>query len=263
MTGRNEIIRLTILITVYSEETALQQTIQRLTQNDCGYIHEILLVVSPLSSLKCLEICRNLAEENTLVKFMLQKNAGVGHAVREGFAVASGDYITLMSADLENDPDTVDRMVSRIEQTGCQAVLANRWLKNGGFQNYHPLKLALNFCFQQVFKRIYATDVGDLTFGFKTLKKDMVDAINWEGTFHEIFIETTLKPLLQNASIYQVPTVWTGRKEGVSKNSFFINCRYVWLAVKLIRHIPAQRKKAHEATGKPAIAVPRREHNEL
>lgn len=256
MSGRNAIIRLSILITVYSEETALRQTIERLMRHDRGYIHEILLIVSPLSSHRCLNICRELTEENPLVKFRLQKGAGVGHAVREGLAAASGDYIAIMSADLETEPETVDRMVSRIEQAGCQAVFANRWMKNGGFQNYHPLKLTLNWCFQNIFKRIYGTDIGDLTFGFKILKKDLADAITWEGTLHEIFIETTLKPLLQNAAIRQVPTVWTGRKEGLSKNSFYINFRYVWLAVKLMRHIPGQRKKARDAVRKPGKRPP-------
>jgi dolichol-phosphate mannosyltransferase len=168
----------------------------------------------------------------------------VGRAVREGLAAASGDYIAIMSADLETEPEAVDRMVKEIELTDCQAVIANRWMKGGGFRNYHPLKLVLNWLFQHLFKRIYATDIGDLTYGFKILQKELVDAITWEGTLHEIFIETTLKPLLQNASVRQVPTVWTGRKEGVSKNNFYINCRYVWMAVSLTRHLPGRRKCA-------------------
>jgi glycosyltransferase involved in cell wall biosynthesis len=245
MEGKKAVIRLSILITVYSEETALQETIQRLLLNDRGYIHEIILMVSPLSSARCLEICRALIADNSRVRLLLQQQPGVGHAVREGMAAAAGNHVAIMSADLETEPEAVDRMVRKIEQTGCQAVFANRWMENGGFQNYHPLKLILNWLFQNIFKRLYATEIGDLTFGFKILRKDLIDAISWEGTRHEIFIETTLKPLLLNASINQVPTVWKGRMEGVSKNNFFINCRYVWLAVRLTRYIPARLKKIH------------------
>lgn len=232
------------MITVYSEETTLWETVQRLTENDRGYIHEIILMVSPLSSSQCLDICRALAKAYPRIKFRLQQEPGVGRAVREGMAVATGDYIAIMCADLETEPETVDRMVRKIEQTNCQVVIANRWMKGGGFHNYHPLKLVLNWLFQCLFKRVYATDIGDLTFGFKILKKDLADAITWEGVLHEIFIETTLKPLLKNATICQVPTVWTGRKEGVSKNSFYVNFRYVWLALTLARHIPQRRKDA-------------------
>jgi len=240
---RRPTIQLSIVITVYSEESALQQTIQRLTHNDRGYIHEIILIVSPLSSTRCKDICRELAATCPQVIFRLQEKPGVGRAVREGMAAAAGDYIAIMSADLETEPEAIDRMVKQIEQTNCQVVIASRWMKGGSFQDYHPLKLALNWLFQNLFRRIYATNISDLTYGFKILKKDLSDTITWEGRLHEIFIETTLKPLLRNASICQVPTVWKGRKEGVSKNSFIINCRYVWLAIRLARHIPEQRKK--------------------
>ena len=236
-------IQLSIIITVYSEETALRQTVQRLLKNDRGYIREIILVVCPLSSPGCLAVCRELAETDSRIKNRLQENSGVGWAVREGMAAASGDHIAIMSADLETEPEAVDRMVRKIEETGCQAVIANRWMKGGGFQNYHPLKLALNFLFQQIFKRLYATDIGDLTYGFKILRKDLTEAITWQGTRHEIFIETTLKPLVSGASIGQVPTVWMGRQEGSSTNNFLINCRYVWLALKLISAVPLRRRQ--------------------
>ena len=262
MTGKSPDIRLSIVITVFSEEAALEETIRRLMQNDRGYIHQIILVVSPLSSPQCLEICRMLTVHHPRIKFLLQQQPGVGHAVREGMAAATGDYVAIMSADLETEPEAVDRMIKKIEQTGCQAVFANRWMDGGGFKNYHPLKLVLNWLFQNLFKRIYATPIGDLTFGFKILKKDLVDVITWEGTRHEIFIETTLKPLLLNVSIDQVPTVWTGRMEGFSKNSFYINCRYVWLAVKLARHIPGRLKIVHR-NNQQVRGRPRQERHEI
>ena len=149
-------------------------------------------------------------------------------------------------AALETEPEAIDRMVMEIERTGCQVVIANRWMKGGGFQNYHPAKRVLNWLFQQVFKRIFATGVGDLTYGLKILSKDLADAISWEGTLHEIALETTIKPILMKAAIRQVPTIWSGRREGISKNSFLINCRYVWLALRLAWIFPEKRWAATE-----------------
>lgn len=243
LNGTQPHIRLSILITVYSEETTLERTIRELEANNRGYIHEIILIVCPQSSTRCLDICRSLDRTYSRVSFHLQETTGVGRAVREGMSIAVGNYIAIMSGDLETNPETIDRMVKTIEETNCQVVIANRWMKGGGFRNYDPLKLALNWLFQHIFKRVYATDISDLTFGYKILKKDLADSIQWESVLHEIFIETTLKPLLQNASVCQVPTVWTKREEGLSKNSFFINFRYVGLAIRLIRYIPGQRQK--------------------
>ena len=69
---------------------------------------------------------------------------------------------------------------------------------------------------------------------FKILNENLVRSIKWEGVMHEIFIETTLKPLQSGCHIEQVPTRWTGRQEGHSKNSFLRNLRYVLLAIKLL-----------------------------
>jgi len=45
-----------------------------------------------------------------------------------------------MAADLETEPAAIDRMVDMILETGCEGVIANRWLPGGGFTNYDPIK---------------------------------------------------------------------------------------------------------------------------
>jgi hypothetical protein len=56
--------------------------------------------------------------------------------------------------------------------------------------------------------------------------------MEWEGTMHEICIETTVKPLKKGYYLEQVPTVWVGRREGRSVNTFFKNFRYVKMGLK-------------------------------
>ncbi len=235
-------IRLSIIITVFSETTSLMETIDRLLAANRGYIHEILLVVSPRSSAACLTVCRQLTETHSSVHLYLQQNnPGVGRAIREGLAYATGTHIAILSADLETEPEAVDRVIRAVTAFDYDLVIASRWLPGGGFRNYKRLKLWLNWLFQHLFKRVYQTDLGDLTYGLKIIKAEMADTICWESTHHEIFIETTLKPLLAGASAGQVPTVWISRQEGSSQNSFRINLRYVWLAVKLSRRMLSAR----------------------
>jgi hypothetical protein len=81
-----------------------------------------------------------------------------------------------------------------------------------------------------VFRMAFLTKLGDLTFGFKILSKEMTETIPWEGTLHEICIETTVKPIKYGYRMEQVPSVWVGRKEGTSVNTFFKNFRYVKMA---------------------------------
>ena len=67
----------------------------------------------------------------------------------------------------------------------------------------------------------------------KLLSKELADAIEWEGTTHEICIETTVKPLKKGYHLEQVPTVWVGRQEGTSVNTFFKNFRYVKIGLRV------------------------------
>lgn len=235
-------IQLSIVVTVYSETFSVRETVERLLRDNRGYIHEILFVISPHSSEESFAVCRLLEKKYPLCKVHIQKHPkGVGWAYREGMSIAQGNYIALMSGDLETEPEAVDRMVRKIEETGVDCVIASRWRPGGGFVRYDRIKLVLNWLFQKIFRILYWTKLTDLTYGFKVLKKEAANAIQWEGTLHEIFIETTVKPLRAGFTFAEVPSVWIGRKEGVSKNNFWRNFRYIRLALKTLL---TQQKKA-------------------
>jgi glycosyltransferase involved in cell wall biosynthesis len=226
-------IKLSIVVTVYSETFSIDETLKILLRLDRGYISEILLLVSPRASEQTFAICREWVAREPRVKVLVQKNnPGIGWAYREGLQAAKGNYVALMAADLETEPAAVDRMVQKVVETGCDEVIANRWLPGGGFTNYDPLKLVLNWVFQKMFRVLFWTRIGDFTFGLKLLSKQVAESIEWKGTMHEICIETTVKPLKKGYHLEQVPTVWVGRKEGSSVNTFFKNFRYVKLGFK-------------------------------
>jgi len=227
-------MRVSVVVTVFSETFSIDETLKILLSLDRGYIQEILLLTSPRASDETFAICRRWEAQEPRVKLVIQKNnPGIGWAYREGMEAAKGNYVALMAADLETEPAAIDRMVRKVEETGCDEVIANRWLPGGGFTNYDPLKLVLNWIFQKAFRILFWSSIGDYTFGLKLLSKKVVNAIAWEGTTHEICIETTVKPLRKGFHLEQVPTVWVGRKEGTSVNTFFKNFRYVKLGLRV------------------------------
>jgi dolichol-phosphate mannosyltransferase len=227
-------IKLSVVITVFSETFSIDETVNILLGRDRGYIQEIILLVSPRATEETFAICNRWVSKDSRVRLVVQKNnPGIGWAYREGMEAATGNYVALMAGDLETEPAAVDRMVQKITETGCDEVIANRWLPGGGFTNYDPLKYVLNWLFQKIFRVLFWTRIGDFTFGFKILSKEVTQSITWEGTLHEVCIETTLKPLKKGYYLEQVPTVWVGRKEGRSVNPFFRNFRYVKMGLKI------------------------------
>jgi glycosyltransferase involved in cell wall biosynthesis len=225
---------LSVIVTVYTETYSVIETVERVIRNDSGSLREIILVVSPKASDETQRVARELAESNPLVKMHIQQVVpGVGWALREGMSLAKEECVAIMSGDLETEPEAVERMFQKMKETGADVVVGNRWAKDGGFENYDRFKLVLNWLFQKIFKIIYRTSIDDLTYGFKILRKHVIDSIPWESEFHEIYIETTVKPLKWGYRLDQVPTVWIGRREGKSVNTFLRNFGYVKLALKV------------------------------
>lgn len=232
---------LSVIITVYTETISVTKTVERLLKSDIGGLKEVILVVSPKASAQTKNICAHLVEHSEIVRVIFQQTGpGVGRALREGMHHASGDWVAIMSGDLETEPEAVERMYRKMQETGADVVIGSRWADGGGFENYNPVKLVCNWIFQRVFQCVYRTKISDLTYGFKLLRKHVIDSIDWESTHHTIYIETTVKPLRRGFKIEQVPTVWIGRREGESVNTFFRNFEYIKLALKVRMDLPVR-----------------------
>lgn len=225
---------LSVVVTVYAETRSIIATVERLLASTGTELGEILLVASPRSPEETLRICHDLAKAYEVVRVCIQQNApGVGWALREGMALARHECVAIMSGDLETEPEAVARMFQKMKESGADVVVGSRWMKGGGFQNYNSVKYICNWIFQHIFRVVYVTPITDLTYGFKILKKHVIHSIPWESEFHEIYIETTVKPIRRGYLVQQVPTVWIGRTEGTSVNGFFRNFEYVKLALRV------------------------------
>jgi glycosyltransferase involved in cell wall biosynthesis len=232
---------LSVVVTVYTETVSVIETVERLLRSDGqASIQEIILIIAPRASAETKQICEDLARRYGVVKARIQQSGpGVGRGLREAMLTAAAhDCVAIMAGDLETEPEAVIRMYHKMLETGADVVIANRWLQGGGFQGYDPIKLVCNWFFQKIFQVIYLTRISDLTYGFKLLRSEVIRSVAWESDRHPIFIETTVKPLRLGYRLEQVPTVWIGRHEGESVNTFLRNFDYVKLALR-VRARPA------------------------
>ena len=136
-----------------------------------------------------------------------QRLPGVGAAIQEAFARAEGDVVVLMTPDLETPPEVLPQMIKKIED-GYDMAAATRWRKGFAFNGYDPIKLVLNFCFQQMFRIVYLTTLSDLTYGYRAFRINVVKSIRWEEARHPFFFETILKPLRLGYTIAEVDAPW-------------------------------------------------------
>ncbi|HKI34971.1 MAG TPA: glycosyltransferase 87 family protein [Gemmataceae bacterium] len=227
--------RVSVVMPVYSETDTVLEIATWLTRELGPRLEEIIIVQSPRSSERSRTVCQDLAAVNCRVRLQVQQNnPGLGRAVRQGFAQVRGNVVLTIDSDGEMAIETVPRLLAEMAQGGHGLVIASRWLRGGGFTGYSPMKYYLNWCFQQLFRCLFWTRLHDLTYGFKVIRAELVRGLDWEGTLHEIACETTLKPVRLGVSVAEVPSRWTARTQGASKNTFWRNFRYVRTALTIL-----------------------------
>jgi len=228
-------MRLSVVLPVHSERESLVFITDKLATLLGDKLHEAIFIVSPSSPGETFAVIEELGKKYPFVRSETQRETpGLGRAVRQGLAAATGTHVLMMDSDGEMNPETVPLMIAKMEETGCDVVVGSRWAAGGGVVGYSPFKYILNRGFQCIFRTLYRTHVHDLTLGFKLVKTEVVKNIAWDSTLHEIAAETTLRPMKKGYRVEEVPTVWVRRQAGTSKNPFRRNFRYVAKALQIL-----------------------------
>ncbi len=225
-------MNVSVILPVIDETVSLRKTVDVLLADNRANIGEILIVACDKTSREALAVCNALASEHDdLISVQFQKRPYLGGAMRDAFEWARGTHVLMMASDLETDPATVKDLIAKAKE-GYDIVTATRWSQTGGFQGYSPLKYALNWTFQQIFRLLYGVSLSDLTYGFRIFKAEWVKKIAWEELRHAFLLETMLKPLRLGAKVVEIPSVWRTREEGNSHNPFLQNFVYFRTAFK-------------------------------
>ncbi|MEK7602507.1 MAG: glycosyltransferase family 2 protein [Patescibacteria group bacterium] len=202
-------MRVSVVLPAIDETRSLLETVtvveEKLKKHEVTYV----IVTSPkLTTKGCRNAIRNLTDTyGSAIDHFEQSLPGVGGALQEAFARADGEVVVLMTSDQETPPQVVGEMVAKIEE-GYDMATATRWRKGIAFNGYPPIKLLLNFCYQQVFRILYLTRLSDLTYGYRAMRGDKLHAIKWEELRHPFFFETLLKPLRLGYRIAEVDAPW-------------------------------------------------------
>ena len=229
-----------IILPVIDETVSLQRTVEILLEQNSNSIYEILIVVCSKTTPEARAVCESLAETYPdLVHVREQTRPFLGGAMRDAFDWAEGTHVLMMASDLETDPATVKDLIETAAE-GFDVVTATRWTQAGGFHGYSPVKYALNWTFQQLFRMLYGTPLTDLTYGFRIFKSEWTKKIAWQELRHPFLLETILKPLRLGARVKEVPTVWRTRTEGISHNTFLQN--FVYFRTAFLTRFTARQK---------------------
>ncbi|MEK7581029.1 MAG: glycosyltransferase [Patescibacteria group bacterium] len=212
----NKHFDLSIVLPVYNEGENITTQIIAL-EKDVINPHEILIVYD-FDEDNTIPYARKLQRKFKSV-ILVKNNFGKGviNAVKTGIKNAKGKVVVIMPADLADEPKTVNKMYTKMED-GFDIVCASRYGKGGKKIGGGFLKTLLSRFAGQLSPFLLGIPTTDISNGFKMYKRNIFDKIKIESTGGwEYSCEIIIKAYHAGFKIGDVPTVWRDRTVGKSK----------------------------------------------
>lgn len=176
---KSERLLLSIIVPCYNEQDALPYFLREIRQVADGMsatnnlVFEFLFV-NDGSKDGTLEILRTAATEDSRVRYIsFSRNFGKEAAMYAGLKNATGDFVAVMDADMQDPPALLPEMYAALESGEYDSVATRREDRKGE----PPIRSFFACCFYKLINRISDADIVDGARDFRLMTRQMVDAI--------------------------------------------------------------------------------------
>ena len=168
--------KISLIIPCFNEEEALP-LFYREVDRVAGMLGEFefeLLFIDDGSKDQTLTVLQDLALKDKRVSyFSFSRNFGKEAAMYAGFVNATGDYVAVMDADLQDPPALLPQMVEILESGEYDSVATRRVTREGE----PKIRSAFARLFYKIINKISDADIVDGARDFRLMKREMADAI--------------------------------------------------------------------------------------
>lgn len=165
-----------VIIPCYNEEESLplyynemKKVMEQMTNLDFE-----LLFINDGSKDKTLAILKSLAKEDKRIRYIsFSRNFGKEAAILAGLENISGDYITLMDADLQDPPSKLIEMYDLLIKENLDIV----GLKSNNHKNYGFIRKILTACYYKIIGTLSSTPMAPNERDYRLMTRQVIDAI--------------------------------------------------------------------------------------
>ena len=167
--------KISIIVPCYNEEEALPlfyKEVNKVSET----MHEDFefIFVNDGSSDKTLEVIKNLAKLDERCKYInFSRNFGKEAAMYAGLELSTGDYVTLMDADLQDPPSLLPKMLKLIKEEGYDSVGTRRVTRKGE----PPIRSFFARMFYKIINKMSKVEMVDGARDYRLMTRQMTDAI--------------------------------------------------------------------------------------
>jgi glycosyltransferase involved in cell wall biosynthesis len=150
-------------------------------------------------------------------------NRGVGEAFKSAFELCQGDYIVTLDLDLSYSPDHIEKLLTRIRESGAHVVVASPYMKEGMVSNVPWLRRVLSVCANRFLARtVPGAKISTLTSMVRAYDGKFLRSLNLRSVGMEINPEVIYKTMLLRARTEEIPAHldWSQQKaDGIDRRS--------------------------------------------
>ena len=175
--------KISLIVPCYNEEEVLPLFYQEVTRV-AGLMEEFafeFLFVDDGSRDGTMNVVKDLAEKDERVKYVsFSRNFGKEAAMYAGFTHASGDYVAVMDADLQDPPALLPEMMAAIRNEGYDSVATRRVTRKGE----PPIRSFFARCFYKLMRRISKTEMVDGARDYRLMTRQFVNSLLELGEYN-------------------------------------------------------------------------------
>lgn len=208
-----------VVVPCHNEEANINRLVKTLVGMYGDYLHEIV-IVDDNSTDRTAEVAAAVANSEPRVRLVRRKPpGGVGRALRDGYAAATGKYILTIDCDFITIAAEFKGLFDAVAE-GYDGAIGSRFSSESVLVGYPFLKIVCNRSYHLLLNLLLGRRVRDVSNNLKLYRAEILKNLHIEEDHFAANVETGLKPLLLNYRIRQVPTSWINRTADMGKSSF-------------------------------------------
>lgn len=168
--------KISVIVSCYNEEETIQYFYEEITKisNQMNELDFEFMFVNDGSKDKTLKIIKELAKKDKRVRFIsFSRNFGKEAAMYAGLENATGDYVTLMDADLQDPPSMLPKMFKILKERNYDSVGTRRVTRKGE----PPIRSFFARCFYKIINKMSKVEMVDGARDYRLMTRQVVDSI--------------------------------------------------------------------------------------
>ncbi|NIM20165.1 MAG: glycosyltransferase [Candidatus Latescibacteria bacterium] len=224
---------ISIVIPCFNEEAKLENNIDSLVSSLENWERDWeIVLINDGSTDGTREAVEALASSDSRIRYISYKeNRGRGYALRSGFGAAIGDIVVSTEADLSWGADIIIRMVTALEESDRDIIVASPFMREGKLVNVPFRRALISRIGNKFLTSTIPADITMVSGMTRCYRREVLDAIEIESEGKEFHVEVLFKALVLGYRIGEIPATlkWESHKEGSGKRRAALTIRrMVW-----------------------------------